>query len=393
MGLKFYLLNVSDNANYEDLLFPLILTDYLKGIHPEAEVTNYAPIRSNWSALGALPTLSYRDFVNDYRDHPEAIVIVGGGGLFNTAWDQLRWRLSPIVVRMYRHRQLRRVLRKLNTVRRTLSPIPIHLPFVLSDEHFKETRVYYNSVGGFPMDHRALDQEDVEHLNRATTRLTVRDHSVVANMKRYDVPLELIPDSALIMSDVFPVTELEKQVRPEIVEFAKGSPYLCVQLGKDLGPKDVDQFIKDLLSEAEASGYRLVLSPIKYRIPHRIGDEGVLGELAERHSKVKMIAPQSLFETMYLIAQSGGYLGTSLHGFITAYSFGVPSFGFSDVGKLKAYIETWTDSVDHLVDPDQKPEIVPRIASYAQERISARCNLQKKEVYANLGKIADFANA
>lgn len=390
MKSDYLLLNVSDNANYGDLLFPVLLKVIIHSAHPEARIVNCAPTRSDWSSLGALPTSSYRDFVEEVKNNREVTIIVGGGGLFNTAWEQLVWRLSSSFRTIYKYRHSRRLLNRMKAVRRILSPIPIHLPFVLSDENFANAHVYYNSVGGFSMDHRALDMNDVRHLKRANTKLTIRDHTLMRSVEQYKVAAELVPDSALIMSDLFPREVLVEKVRPEILDFIQQAKYFCVQIGKDLGPKDQNEFVEKLIGEAAAAGYELLLCPIKYRIPNRIGDEAVLAELAERYPKLKFIVPHNIFETMLLIANSGGYLGTSLHGFITAYSFEVPAFGFSDVEKLKAYIETWANPEDHLVEPSQATSVFSRASDYRLSEIATRCKIQKELVYENLRRIFGF---
>ena len=48
----------------------------------------------------------------------------------------------------------------------------------------------------------------------------------------------------------------------------------------------------------------------------------------------------TIWDIMYLIANSKCYIGTSLHGAITAMSYAVPHVGLK-VEKLSAYLGTW----------------------------------------------------
>jgi polysaccharide pyruvyl transferase WcaK-like protein len=389
MATVFHLLNVSDNANYGDLLFPLILERLIRRREPDAVVRNHAPLRSDWSRLGALPTGSYRDFVRAVRAERNPVVVVGGGGLLNTSWDQLTWRLPRWVNRVYRNRTAKRVIRRVQLVRRWLSPVPVHLPFVLSHPAFAHAAVFYNSVGAFPMDHRALDAADVAHLNRPRTILSVRDAGVVESMRRYPLQPGLVPDSALIMAEVFGADEL---ARPAGAASAAGvAPYLFVQLADGLTEGNLRETAEQLAGVARKLSCGIVLSPIKYDIPGRTGDSRILKELAALNECFRYHAPRNVFETMRLIAGARAYLGTSLHGWITAYAFGVPAFGLATVDKLTAYIDTWARETSHTVKFSEIHQLAGRVQAYPLVRVAAAMERQKTMVYANLDRMFTLA--
>jgi len=54
-------------------------------------------------------------------------------------------------------------------------------------------------------------------------------------------------------------------------------------------------------------------------------------------------APEDLdiWEIMALIARSSLYVGTSLHGYITAFAFGIPRLGLGKIKKLTGFRDTW----------------------------------------------------
>src|SRR5699024_2081618 len=57
------------------------------------------------------------------------------------------------------------------------------------------------------------------------------------------------------------------------------------------------------------------------------------------------IMPRNIYEIMGLIAFSKVYLGTSLHGAITAMSYLVPAIGLNrKVHKLESYMRTWVST-------------------------------------------------
>ena len=56
----------------------------------------------------------------------------------------------------------------------------------------------------------------------------------------------------------------------------------------------------------------------------------------------EIVSPDNLEKIMRTIAQSKLFMGTSLHGIITAMSFAVPYVGLNPkISKLKSYIFTW----------------------------------------------------
>src|SRR5690606_9384215 len=60
----------------------------------------------------------------------------------------------------------------------------------------------------------------------------------------------------------------------------------------------------------------------------------------------------TIWDIMYLIAQAKVYMGTSLHGAITAMSYAVPYVGVA-VPKLNSYLQTWgTGGIRHTVPLD-----------------------------------------
>ena len=62
--------------------------------------------------------------------------------------------------------------------------------------------------------------------------------------------------------------------------------------------------------------------------------------LLKRKDNVLLVTFPNIYDIMWLIKHSALYVGTSLHGTITALSFEVPFVAHGPV-KLKNYLETW----------------------------------------------------
>ena len=61
----------------------------------------------------------------------------------------------------------------------------------------------------------------------------------------------------------------------------------------------------------------------------------------------------NIYETLYILKNATLYIGTSLHGAITAISYGIPHFALTNkIKKLVDFLETWgtTDIIYSNVD-------------------------------------------
>ena len=85
--------------------------------------------------------------------------------------------------------------------------------------------------------------------------------------------------------------------------------------------------------------------------------------------QVELVRPHSVWEIAEVIATSAAFVGTSLHGAITALAYSVPFVSLDQVSKLEAYLETWgrpvaasVSSARHLVHAVGAALAVPREA-------------------------------
>ncbi len=101
-----------------------------------------------------------------------------------------------------------------------------------------------------------------------------------------------------------------------------------------------------------------------------------------------LINQPNIFDIMWLIKHSQMYIGSSLHGTITAMSFGVPYVGYG-ARKLKAYIEQWTDSNIKLFS--QKNSLSETsINVYKSSFIDRNAERQKSNVIEKFHELAEL---
>src|SRR5690606_24873007 len=115
------------------------------------------------------------------------------------------------------------------------------------------------------------------------------------------------------------------------------------------GPDDLKRFVQDINLFKE-KGFEIICSPIGLAPGHN--DNIILKKLCNADKSWHYLEPKTIDDTIYLISKSSLYIGTSLHGAITAFSYNKPFIGLNKkVKKLDSYIQTWwAPLIDGCID-------------------------------------------
>lgn len=227
--------------------------------------------------------------------------------------------------------------------------------------------------------------EIIKNLKKAKY-ISVRDSNTKIALNKIGVNSYLTPDSALIMSDIFPIRELNKKITFD-VNNAKDD-YIFLQMAINKQPKEIDAFIKKIKAFADNNGYSIICCPIGLASGHE--DDVILKEIYNKSKMIKYIHPNNIFDIMYLIASSKIYLGTSLHGLITAQSYNVKFIPINkNVEKLNRYCGTWTSEIGikESFDYEDWDGINEAVFNWDFSKSERLLSSQKKKVYENLNNI------
>jgi hypothetical protein len=341
---KILVIGAFDRYNYGDLLFPLIIEKQLNTYGKDFKFRFFGLIESDLSKEGGLPTEDLQAFYQACQNPNDKVhVIVAGGEALGVTWHSLWSALNKTYQKIHRyHIRISKIIDLNGIARRVLGGKTV-LPFVFTKSDFPGVKsVILNSLGGSGLKKAQFEQYDFlkKKLNRADY-LAVRDKTTVANLKENGVKAQLFPDSAILMSEFYPNEILEKQVTPDVGSFVaenKGT-YVFFQINKKTTVGKEDLIAAELDKIYENENVKICLCPIGKALNH---DD----HLALEDVKQRMKSPSTYFDAdniwdiMYLIANSKCYIGTSLHGAITALSYAVPHVGLK-VEKLEAYLHTW----------------------------------------------------
>ncbi|SEK65139.1 polysaccharide pyruvyl transferase family protein [Parapedobacter koreensis] len=333
-----------DRYNYGDLLFPLVIEAQLKTYGQPFEASYFGLVKSDLSALGGKPTEDIRAFYrkcNEEAGHTS--VIVAGGEAVAVTWSSLLLALNSLYKRTHRfHGRINKVF-DLNAFAKRALHGKTDLPFVFTKSDFKGVdRVIFNSLGGSELNPAIFDQlPGLRDKLRQIDYFAVRDEATQRNLTAQEVQTHLYPDSAILMSTFYPTTLLAEQVSPAVRQYvaAKRGTYVFFQIKNNHAKNNEQRIAQQLDLIAAQTGMDLCFCPIGKALNH--DDHLALGRIAPLLKHPCTVFDEvGIWDIMYLIANARVYIGTSLHGAITAMSYAVPYVGVA-VPKLHSYLQTW----------------------------------------------------
>lgn len=378
------LLGAFDRFNYGDLLFPLIVSNELAQHSPNTAVATHALVSSDFSRYGAIKSNNYRSLCRPGVLKANDVVMFAGGGTIGAKWADMHANLLSATGQRALY-YIGRILggERVNDVSRIYFGGKAPFPWVAGPEDFSApVKVAYNAVGGSEFAHLSLSSQGriLERLGKATY-LSVRD----AETKRLlsaigdSVAVNLAPDSAILMSEQFPVPFLESKASDALKAIFEAGPYVCFQSNVRYARRNVDNIASTLTKIYEAYGLGALLLPIgRYSgLDDQIALQGVLKKMRTPTEIVSDDA--SIWEIMLVIAKASFFLGTSLHGNVTSQSFAVPHLGLSEIqpNKLDHYLATWDiPEQAQCVSIDKAPQAVARVLGVQQAaRLNKRAEL------------------
>lgn len=345
-GKSLFILSPNDRYNYGDLLFSYIIKYKLKGCYDK--FVNIATIDNDLTKVGGEKVHSLSYLYNCEKNGDSDLMLAGGESLM-TDWLTcykfiyksvkiplllsclcfIAYRLAPRYGLSIRNHYGRR---KFNGQTK--------FPYSISKAEIKNIgHIFYNSIGGSSLTPSIISNSKIRDLQKIDY-IAVRDEQSYNVLKGKNVIVNLVPDSAILLSEVFPLNILEKNVSKDIIKYTQRKRYIVFQVNKKRGEKQYQKICESLRACSQQLNVDICLCPIGYAPDHE--DPEVLSKLyQELGPKIStFFGDNTIWDIMYLIAKSSFFIGTSLHGVITAMSFAVPYLGLYGK-KTQSYIKTW----------------------------------------------------
>jgi hypothetical protein len=345
-NVQYIIYGAYDRHNYGDLLFALVLREYLvklTGVEPLVAATK----KSDLESFGALKTMAFSDALKaPLSDSAERRIIVAGGEVLTARWESILAYLAP--------RQLYYPIKLLPyflgyplfaRAAEVLTGVAAKMPFVPPRSISPRTKIYYNAVGGSSIDKcSSTIKSYIKNSLMSAEFVSVRDNKTKNNLNELGVVSEVSPDCALLMSDMYPNVRLRTLVSETFLEFldTQGS-YIVFHVSEHHAKGAVEIIADELKKISAKTGLRIALLSIGKAPGH--SDDIPLDELSRLIPEISFrVESGHVFEVMQTIASSKLYCGTSLHGAITALAYCVPHIGLlpSKVLKLSSFLEAWS---------------------------------------------------
>jgi hypothetical protein len=382
-----------DVQNYGDLLYPILFEKMFQQRNETRIIHKFSLMGSKSLQNSGYDTRPVGKLFSSRLGQPHTL-IVGGGDLLRTDWDVMashyrslylpRQKQSPLSgwLRLFKRR------RNLSAetdrkFRRQHMNYPAVGPFIIEpggDSDIKS--VAYCSCGvPFPFDEQ-LKQRVAGAFDKSTF-IYVRDHTSENALIQAGVTrkIHVAPDLIVTLSDFFDAAAERKKGRAVLQQRGVdiGRRILCFQSNPQ-SPDNSDELARQLKTYQARTGCVVALLPLGWC--H--GDREYLSQLAQdSRGAFKYIELDSIFDIIAVLAGCDVFLGTSLHGNITAFSFGIPHlFGPIPVVKCGGFIEMAN------LPPDLKlgswAEINQKLdfaAGLGEEFLVARAIIAKQQVH------------
>lgn len=323
-----------DHDNYGDLLFPLILEKQLEDL--DAEIVHVAPAGAPTPWSDARPCIGFAEAFSDSR--PVSGVVVGGGDIILEG----NW-CPPANIQL--------------PVRTVLPGLWLGAA-ALAERH--GAPLAWNAPGVA----ETMPEWARPHLRRAAGRaapLAVRDATSAAHLQKMTgLAPAVTPDTAFGLPDVWSMEELADVAGRYLASRGcdPAAPTLAIFIGAG---RHGDAELPGLIGTvARATG----LTPVLIEICPWQARPGFLQDIAGRvgEGAIAVDRPAELRLVAALIATSMLYIGESLHGLITAVSYGKPALVVPPAGAsnhkyaasaaiaapLSRWATTWKDAARML---------------------------------------------
>jgi hypothetical protein len=350
-------LGTFDVENYGDLLYPIVLRHLLQRRDASLSVRQYSLLPGNAPQEAGFETFPIRDLFESRQPGPLKLV-VGGGDILRTDWYLVarhygrNSRISSAGVRqsigtagLFGYFLRKKLSRQdagsffANRFRARWMNYPAAGPFLINAEDLpRGSTVSYVSCGA-PHDFTTAENDRVKRTFDRAQFVYLRDEQSAERLWRAGVRREIrfAPDLTITLSDQFNQADEARRGREILSRLGVSvhRPVLCFQ-SKPYPSFREDEIVRQLQRYMERTNSDIVLLPTGYC--H--GDHEFLETLSKQSGGAfKYASVDSVFDVIAIIAASDVFVGTSLHGNITASSFGIPHlFGPLPVAKIEGFL-------------------------------------------------------
>jgi polysaccharide pyruvyl transferase WcaK-like protein len=368
--MKFGLIGTFDTENYGDCIFPELYATFLRRRFSDSEFKLYSPTSRaakvlSFERVEALPSYATTDRLRIFD--VDILILIGGETIG------------------YGHSS-----GTFNFPRPTLSAyLRLWLAPILAVQATDQRPVFFaaQGVGAIKMPVEICKR--VASCLAAADRVRFRDHFSAEWIRSSTYNFDVDIDPMFLIDGLKQREEWERRAASHLPAKIAVEEYLVVQVSVGYSNNDWDVWVKAVKEIAVAEGKFIVLLPICHfmedeilltRLQARLKVAGLPSHLVSGRINVKDVAA--------LIGMSAGYVGSSLHGAVTAVSFGRPLavLGHTPDGKHSGTLQSVNIFGVTTTQSQELPECFRR--SRARDQVADRRTAQDL-ARASIDKLMD----
>jgi polysaccharide pyruvyl transferase WcaK-like protein len=215
-------------------------------------------------------------------------------------------------------------------------------------------------------------QQHAMQLIRECTRVSVRDNFSSAMLKRFGVDHHVAIDPVFNLRSLRTPNEWDATLSGLRNESSLPEQYLLAQISAPYIKGSLDEWVDIIADIAQEHSLPIVLVPICHFLHDNILMKNAANKLLKLGIEARCVEGlRNVFETAALFHGAYGYIGTSLHGAVSAIAFEkyAAIYATTLTGKHQGVMESvgLTDIV--VTDIDRLPEALNRCMQYDLEKI------------------------
>ena len=352
--MKIALVGAFDRYNYGDILMPIIMhNQIIDNLNiKNMEFSYYGLFESDMSKCKGYSTQALSKLKNKDVD----VIIFVGGEILTSRYTGMYLNTLNNKPKIFYFKSMRRLFNSFTeNMCRKKAGLDYLKPWIPNKNDFKTKKIIYNTVGGdlfFGTDKDSVTSV-INNIN-SFDYISIRESQTYNAVKCIRKDIFLFPDSVVSISKYISEQEIEKNISKSKKDFIDGfGKYFVLQVNKIIGLKNIESLTEEILKIEDKYDVKCILLPIGYAQGHE--DTVPLSMINHKINNKKTVYfdYNNIYETLYILKNATLYIGTSLHGAITAISYGIPHFALTNkIKKLVDFLETWgtTDIIYSDVD-------------------------------------------
>jgi len=392
------------NSNYGDLLYHILLKELLRKFGSKEEVRCFSFVEGEAPLSSGYYVHSIQNMLQGKSDTPR-VLIIGGGESIRSYKNKTAANYAPLypelfhpsffsyVKKIFYGRVLHRNYFREKFISKYMNYSSIG-PWIICPQNLTvDFLIAYCSCGGHVDGTQDLKTKVREAFDRANF-IYVRDKRAQHSLLECGVSnaIHVAPDLCCVLSDFYDLVA-EKQKGQKILK-KNGvdiSRKLAIFQSYPMDDRSVFLIVKQLKNYQKDFDCEIALMPVGYC--HN--DHIYLKKISELTQGAFYFIPvDSIFDMISVIAASDIFLGTSMHGCITAFSFGKPFLiGPTGRDKQKGFLEACEiDTKLELKSWDQIEGCLNMLEGFEPGYFMDKIFSAKKNVYEIFAKLLCATN-